>query len=115
MEHVRLSERVVPASDRFTKRICFNHSQVLAFVLTFSPGQALPPHRHPGSAVVLQVLQGQGTLTINGEERPIQSGDAVLAEGDEVLAATNTGSDSLALFVTLSPNPTNPAYAKELG
>ncbi len=115
MERVNIAEVSVVSADRFTKKICFNHEQVLVFVLTFAPGQALPAHRHPGSAVVLQVFGGNGTITVDGQESPIKQGDAILVNGDEEMQVRNSGQETLTLYVTLSPNPTNPAFRKEIG
>ncbi|HLN62529.1 MAG TPA: cupin domain-containing protein [Symbiobacteriaceae bacterium] len=115
MERISIPEVSVVSADRFTKRVCFNHPQVLVFVLTFAPGQALPPHRHPGSAVVLQVFAGSGTIAVDGQETPIKQGDAILVNGDEEMQVRNSGQETLTLYVTLSPNPTNPAFRKEIG
>lgn len=114
MERVSVMEKSVPNAERFTKQICFNHPQVLVFVLTFSPGQALPPHRHPGSAVVLQVSSGTGLIVADGREEPVKQGDVLLVPGEEEMAVRNTGDEVLRLVVSLSPNPTNPAYSREL-
>jgi len=114
MERVNVSEKSVLSAERFTKQICFNHPQVLVFVLTFSPGQALPPHRHPGSAVVLHVSSGTGVFVVDGNESPVAAGDVLLVAGEEELAVRNTGEAPLVLLVSLSPNPTNPAYSKEI-
>jgi quercetin dioxygenase-like cupin family protein len=114
MERVNMSEKSVVSAERFTKQICFNDPQVLVFVLTFSPGQALPPHRHPGSAVVLHVSTGTGLAVVDGQESPIAKGDVLLVNGEEELAIRNSGTEPLALLVSLSPNPTNPAYSREI-
>lgn len=115
MERVQISQVSVQSEERFTKRVCFNHPQALVFLLTFSPGQALPAHRHPGSAVVLTISAGSGEIEVDGATSPIAQGDLLLVTGDEQLAIRNPGSEALVVLVTLSPNPTNPAYAKEIG
>lgn len=115
MERVRISEVSVPSAERFTKRICFSDPQVLVFVLTFSPGQALPPHKHPGTTVVLHVAGGSGQVTVDGQESSVDRGDVLLVTGEEEFSVKNSGTEPLRLLVSLSPNPTNPAYSKNLG
>lgn len=115
MDRVNVSEVSVRSADRFTKRICFNDPQVLVFVLTFAPGQSLPPHKHPGSKVVLHVHGGSGVMVIDGQEVSVADGDVLLVTGEEELAVRNTGEQDLVLLVSLSPNPTNPAYARPVG
>jgi quercetin dioxygenase-like cupin family protein len=115
MERVTISELSTVSAERFTKRICFNTPDVLVFVLTFAPGQALPAHKHPGSTLTLQVSAGTGLAIVDGQESPITQGEVLLLQGEEELAVRNTGSAPLVLLASLSPNPTNPAYRKELG
>lgn len=105
MERVHLPAVSVPSTERFTRHVCFNHPQFLVFLLTFTPGQSLPPHRHPGSAVMLQVWSGTGLLITDGQESPIAQGDALFVTGDEELAIKSTGDQPLTVLVTLSPNP----------
>ncbi|HLO03274.1 MAG TPA: cupin domain-containing protein [Symbiobacteriaceae bacterium] len=105
MERVHLPEVSVPSTERFTKKVCFNYPQAQVFVLTFSPGQALPPHRHPGSVVVLQVWSGTGLVVTDGQESPIAPGDVLFVTSEEELALRNTGDEPLAVLVTLTPNP----------
>lgn len=112
MEKVNVREVSAAPTERFTKRICFNDPQVLVFVLTFGPGQSLPKHKHENSKVVLHVHAGSGVMLINGQETPAAQGDVFLVAGDEELAVQNTGDQNLVLLVSLSPNPSNPAFAK---
>lgn len=105
MERVHLPEVSVPSAERFTKHVCFNHPQAQVFVLTFSPGQALPPHRHPGSVLVLQVWSGTGLVVTDGQESAIAPGNVLFVTSEEELSLRNTGEEPLTVLVTLSRNP----------
>jgi len=48
------------------------------FLVEIEDGHALPLHRHDDMEQVYYVVEGRGTLTVNGEQHPIQPGDAVL-------------------------------------
>lgn len=115
MKRVRVPDVSVLSAERFTKRVCFDDPQVLVFVLTFSPGQVLPPHRHPGSSVVLYACEGSGEMAADGNASSFGPGDTLLVTGEEELSVRNTGETPLVLLVSLSPNPTNKAFARELG
>ncbi|HWI62618.1 MAG TPA: cupin domain-containing protein [Symbiobacteriaceae bacterium] len=115
MERVQISAMAVPSAERFTKRVCFSDPQVLVFTLTFAPGQTLPAHKHPGSTVVLHVHTGAGVVSNGEREETVTSGDVLLVTAEEELGVRNTGTETLVLLVSLSPNPTNPAYSKNLG
>ncbi|MFO7274762.1 MAG: cupin domain-containing protein [Bacillota bacterium] len=115
MEKANVPAVSVVSEARFTKRICFNHPQVLVFVLTFAPGQELPKHRHPGSTLVVHVSRGSGTVVVDGSETPVSAGDVLLVEGEEEFSVRNTGSEPLVLLASLSPNPTDPRYRQPIG
>jgi quercetin dioxygenase-like cupin family protein len=115
MERVRVSEVSVHSPGKVTKRVCFQRPEVLAFVLTLSPGQAVPAHRHPGSALVMHVSAGSGLVIVDGKENPVLPGDVLLLDGEEELAIRNTGEEALLLLVSLSPNPSDPRFAQEHG
>lgn len=115
MKRVRVADISVLSVERFTKRVCFDDPQVLVFVLTFSAGQELPPHKHRNSSVVLYICEGSGEMVIDGTVSSIQQGETLLVGGDEELAVRNTGEAPLVLLVSLSPNPTNRAFSRELG
>lgn len=91
--------------ERFTKRVIYNHGEGTAFVLNFMPGQALPPHKHPGTELYLEVLQGEGTLIMDGISNQVVQSDIVYCVGEEELAFENTGSESTSLYVVLGKIP----------
>lgn len=99
--------------DKFTKRILFKSGESVVFVLNFMPGQELPTHQHPGTAVFILVLEGTGTVTVNGEESFLIKDDVISCEGDEQFSFKNTGSTPTSLYVVLSKIP-NEDYAQNV-
>lgn len=99
--------------DKFTKRILFKSGESVVFVLNFMPGQELPTHQHPGTAVFILVLEGTGTVTVNGEESFLIKDDVISCEGDEHFSFKNTGSTPTSLYVVLSKIP-NEDYAQNV-
>ncbi|AJS60464.1 cupin domain-containing protein [Paenibacillus sp. IHBB 10380] len=91
--------------DKFTKRIIFKSGESVVFVLNFMPGQELPTHQHPGTAVFILVLDGGGTVTVNGEESALVKDDVISCEGEEHFSFKNTGSTPTSLYVVLSKIP----------
>ncbi len=78
-------------------------SQSNVRVIRLSPGQALPPHTHGGSDLMLCVVEGEGVLTT--ETGPVAFGAGSLAfyRGDEQLLLANEGTAGLTLFAFLAP------------
>ena len=105
MEKKSLQEVREFGTDKFTKRILFRKGGSVSFVLNFAPGQALPPHKHPGTAVFLLVAEGGGTMTVDGVQTEVALNDAVCVEGEEQFAFENTGTVPARLYVVLSRIP----------
>ena len=66
-----------------------------------APGDRLERHRHD-PAEVYYVLQGQGTLLVEGEEHALCEGSAVFIPGNSEHALHNTGQETLRVFYTLA-------------
>ncbi|MGF7048902.1 quercetin dioxygenase-like cupin family protein [Paenibacillus sp. DS2015] len=99
--------------DKFTKRILFKSGESVVFVLNFMPGQELPTHQHPGTAVFILVLNGSGTVTVDGEESIVVQDDVISCNGDEHFSFKNTGSIPTSLYVVLSKIP-DERYVQEV-
>lgn len=93
------------SADRFTKRVLFQQGDSVAFVLNFAPGQALPAHRHPGAVLYALVLEGAGTVAVDGTETNLAAGDVICCSGEELFAFRNTGGEPCRLYVVLSTIP----------
>lgn len=105
MEKKSLQEVREFGADKLTKRILFQKGESVSFVLNFAPGQTLPPHKHPGTAVFLLVVEGAGTMTVDGVQTEVALNDAICVEGEEMFAFENTGTEPARLYVVLSKIP----------
>lgn len=65
------------------------------------PGESSPDHVHPWEHMAY-ITEGSGVLTVEGEQFPIKTGDAVLVPGGARHQFTNTG-DVLLSRVTVNP------------
>jgi len=101
------------SEERFTKRILFQQGGSVAFVLNFMPGQELPTHKHLNTAVYLLVLQGDGTIIVDGVKTEVSEGDAICCDGEEQFAFANTGNARTSLYVVLNRLP-DERYAQDI-
>ncbi|EJW17764.1 cupin domain-containing protein [Paenibacillus alvei] len=90
---------------RFTKRIIHKDGDNVIFVLNFSRGAELPTHNHPGADVYILVLDGSGTVTVNGVETEVAEGDILHIAGDENFAYRNGTDADSSLYVILTKTP----------
>ena len=113
MKLEKISEKIIYSDEKLTKRIIFDESRVLNFVLNFRPGQGVPPHNHEQSDLIIHVLIGQGEMSVDNNMHKITQGDVIHCKGTEVFSLTNTGDKDMSCFVILAPNP-SPMYSKEV-
>lgn len=105
MKKENLQEFIEYNEARFTKRVIFKEDESTVFVLNFKPGQTLPTHKHPGTNVYLLVLEGEGTLIIDGQNHSIGKHNTVLCTGEEEFAFENNSSSNVSLYVMLNKIP----------
>ena len=72
-------------------------------VFRLAPGQSVPPHRSV-SSVMLTVLEGDGTLSGDGEEKQCTAGDVVTYDPNE-LHGMRAGATDFLLLATITPRP----------
>jgi quercetin dioxygenase-like cupin family protein len=113
MKIENLSSKIVYSDKTFTKRVVFNEDKVLNFILNMMPGQALPPHTHESSDLVLHILIGNGEVTVDGINQTVSEGDVLYLKGEEVFSMKNTGDKDMSAFVIITPNP-SAIYSKEV-
>ncbi|MCM3586863.1 cupin domain-containing protein [Mesobacillus maritimus] len=105
MEKQTLNQYQEFNEERFTKRIVFKKGDNTVFLLNFLPGQELPPHAHPGSDVFIQMMQGEGTFTVDGKEASLKQNEVLHCQDQEKLAFKNTGTEPVTLYVVLTKIP----------
>ena len=77
------------------------HSNVRVFRL--SSGQALPPHTHGESDVVLFVVEGAGVIETESGPEPFPSGSLATFRGSEELRVSNPDAAGLTLLAFFAP------------
>ncbi|WP_186580138.1 cupin domain-containing protein [Aquibacillus kalidii] len=113
MQKQSLASYIEYSDERFTKRVVYKEGTSTAFVLNFKPGQSLPAHKHPGTNVHLNVVQGEGVFNIDNQEVTVVERDVVVVTGDEELAFHNNSQANTSLYVVLSKIPSD-EYAKDI-
>ncbi len=72
-------------------------------IIRIAPGQALPPHRHGASDLMLFAAEGEGVLDLPEGAVQFAAGALAFFRGDEELRVRNTGSTELTLLAFLAP------------
>lgn len=82
------------------------HTQIV--VMSIPPGGEIGEETHSGTDQVLYLIDGEGKVVLNGEEKIYKSGDIVLVNDGTRHNFINTGKDQLKIITMYSP-PHHPA------
>jgi quercetin dioxygenase-like cupin family protein len=72
-------------------------------IIRLDAGQALPPHRHGSSDLMLYVVAGEGVLDEPEGAAAVTAGTLAFYRGDEELSVRNTGPTEMILLAFLAP------------
>lgn len=82
------------------------HTQVV--IMSIPPGGEIGEEVHDGTDQVLYLIEGEGKVVLNGEEKAYKAGDIVLVHEGTRHNFINTGTIDLKIITTYSP-PHHPA------
>lgn len=110
MEVVSLGDAPGYDPDAVVAQPLLDGSQSNVRIIRLSPGQALPPHTHGVSDLMLYAVEGEGTMTTGAGPVAFAAGSLAYFRGDEELRVANAGASGLTLLAFLSPAfPPRPA------
>ncbi len=69
--------------------------------ITLAPGSSVGKHRHEGEEEVYYLLEGQATVTDNGQSRLVGPGDAILTGDGGEHSIENTGESPLVFMAVI--------------
>ncbi len=72
--------------------------------LVMKPGAAVPAHRDPTEEFIF-VLEGQGTMTIEGETHEVEAGTAIYMPANAEVSFQNGDAQMIAVQVFAGPEP----------
>ena len=100
---VRLSDIPGYDNNKLMAQPFIEGSQSNVRVIKLSPGQALPPHRHGSSDLMLFAVEGEGVLQTENDPIAFAAGSLAFYRGDEELRVSNEGRVGLTLLAFLAP------------
>ena len=80
------------------KALAHEGSKLDTGLLLYAPGQSTPEHTHKDMDEVFYVVQGEGTLTINGAEFALREKDIILSPRGEGHGFFNNSSENLVVL-----------------
>jgi quercetin dioxygenase-like cupin family protein len=90
-------------SERFVAEPFLDGTQSNVRIIRLGPGQTLPPHTHSTSDLMIYVVEGSGTLEVDGTTVAFVAGSLAFFRGDEELRLANDSTTGLTALAFLAP------------
>ncbi|HSP03697.1 MAG TPA: cupin domain-containing protein [Acidimicrobiales bacterium] len=103
MELVSLSDAPAHDPERFVATELLEGTLTNVRVIRLSAGQALPPHTHAPSELMLFVVEGVAVLDTDGGDVPFPTGSLARFDGEDELRVSNAGEAPVTLLAFLAP------------
>jgi quercetin dioxygenase-like cupin family protein len=103
MHIVSLGDATAYDDERVVAEPFLEGSQCNVRLIRLSPGQALPPHKHGSSDLMLFVVEGDGMLDTDAGTVRFATGSLAFYACDEELRVSNTGVTGLTMLAFLTP------------
>jgi mannose-6-phosphate isomerase-like protein (cupin superfamily) len=105
MEVVNLESLALFSDEKMRKIPVFDSEKYFCDLYCLRPGQDQRVHAHAESDKIYVVVRGSGLFHVDGEERELKSGQAVIARPGEAHGVRNAGEQDLVLLVFMTPRP----------
>ena len=69
--------------------------------ITLPPGASIGPHSHTEDTEFYIIMEGRGTVTDNGTEKPVVKGDVMVTGNGDSHSITNTGDTPLVFHAVI--------------
>ena len=74
----QLNDIIEFSADKRIRKKVVRSKEVMVELLCYEPGQGTPAHHHVDQDEVFYTLEGRGSLTLNGESRPLEANQVYL-------------------------------------
>jgi quercetin dioxygenase-like cupin family protein len=103
MKLVHLDDVDHPGEGKFLARPLLEGQHSNVRIIRLAAGQALPPHRHGESDLMLYAVAGSGEIETETGAARFAAGSMAWYRGDEELRVRNKGGDEMTLLAFLAP------------
>jgi len=105
MEVISLDSVARFSDEKMQKVPLFDSEKYFCDLYCLRPGQDQRVHTHAESDKIYVVVRGSGLIHVGGEERVLNSGQAVVARPGEAHGVRNAGEQDLVILVFMTQRP----------
>ncbi|MEK9645933.1 MAG: cupin domain-containing protein [Alphaproteobacteria bacterium] len=106
MNQLSLADMIEFNEKRRVKRRVLASDRMISDLLCYEPGQGTPEHHHIGEDEVFYVVEGRGSITVDGDRIPVEDKSIVFSpEGSKHSISADEGSRLVIMYVRSAGHP----------
>ena len=109
MEVLNIDEMTDYAPERRVRKRLFIKERIEAEMVCYEPGQNTVEHHHIGQDEIFIIMDGSGTITVDGESRAVAKGDMIFAPADKPHAVEVDQGQRMTMVFVKAPGRTTKA------
>jgi len=109
MEQLNIDKVKEFATQKRIRKKLLGSDKIVAEMVCYEPGQATPEHVHPKQDEIFYVVEGTGTMIVNGEEIPLKPTSLILVKAREKHGVRTLPDSRLVLMFIKAPGSTKTA------
>ena len=109
MEQLNIDNVKEFATQKRIRKKLLGSEKLVAEMVCYEPGQATPEHAHPKQDEIFYVVEGSGTMMVNGKEIPLKPTSLILVKDREKHGVRTLPDSRLVLMFIKAPGSTKSA------
>ena len=106
MEQLNIDKIKEFDTEKRIRKKLLGSDKIVAEMVCYEPGQATPEHVHPKQDEIFYVVEGTGTMIVNGEEIPLKPTNLILVKAHEKHGVKTLPESRLVLMFIKAPGST---------
>jgi quercetin dioxygenase-like cupin family protein len=109
MEVLNIDEMTEYGDARRVRKRLFMKEQIEAELVCYEPGQNTVEHHHVGQDEIFIIMDGAGTISVDGENRAVTKGDMIFAPADKPHSVVVDQGERMTMVFVKAPGRTRKA------
>lgn len=106
MEHFHIDELTEFSTAKRIRKDVVKSPRIVAELLCYEPGQGTPVHQHPQQDEIFHVIEGRGSMNIDGDEVAVKAGSMLIVPAESRHGVAAASDSRLVMLIYKAPATT---------
>ena len=103
MEHIKVEDHVEFSAAKRIRKKLHGSPKMVAELICYEPGQGTPVHHHPSQDEIFYVIEGRGTMLVDGQEVAVHPRSLIHVPAQTSHGITAVADSRLVILFVKSP------------